>query len=340
MTWYPPKTWTTGEVVSASDLNQQIRENILHLFNNNITFLGSPNTPYYTPGNWKIFEVATFMSATLGATNEFVEFPSSLFQAVVFLSDNGYVRRWDVSSTGTLGSTWYVVPPTWHAGTNQSSFHTLELNEGTRRLRLRNHSDGLGLGARSVRTFIIASAAPTAFPSVSGSAGTPAVHPQMGPGEAPQRVYATTATSALTFATNIERGESFELVVNAFHAAGVSVRLSINGDGGLTGWSTQLLAVNGTSVSGTRYSGAAYLYDATSAADRILCSAVFNLSGDGYVSGVVDNTYNSPTAISLAARSLMKNTTFTKLTTVTLQAAASSEFQAGSTAYLVRRCLY
>ena len=31
MAWTPPKTWTLGELVSAADLNDHIRDNMVHL---------------------------------------------------------------------------------------------------------------------------------------------------------------------------------------------------------------------------------------------------------------------------------------------------------------------
>ena len=31
MAWTPPKTWTIGELVSAADLNAQVRDNMTHL---------------------------------------------------------------------------------------------------------------------------------------------------------------------------------------------------------------------------------------------------------------------------------------------------------------------
>lgn len=31
MVWHPPKTWTPGEVVTAAELNEQVRDNLLHL---------------------------------------------------------------------------------------------------------------------------------------------------------------------------------------------------------------------------------------------------------------------------------------------------------------------
>jgi hypothetical protein len=117
MAWSTPRTWTPGDMVTASLLNTEIRDNGSYLlgdtawiaptFQNAWTNFGAP---YLNAGYRKVadhvFLRGVVKSGTVGSGTPVFTLPSGYRPAVQFIvacaTNNNVIGRWNVGTDGTV----------------------------------------------------------------------------------------------------------------------------------------------------------------------------------------------------------------------------------------------
>jgi hypothetical protein len=259
MVWYPPKTWSNGEIVAAQSLNEQIVENLTHLLEQNFAWLGTAGAPFTPPTSWKAIRLNRAMSATTNAFNNLGYFTNGT-HVMAYICDTYHIREYDFVLQHPGVADTYVISPRSVVGTNHHTYCVLEAvftssSNDPVRLRIRQHRNLAGVGSRTIKVLLFVSAPPVLIDNdaiFTGSTNTN-IYPFVGPGRLfdAYNVYTSSATSLSVFPC-IERGETFELMGFIQASSTSSWELRPNGEGSSTGWIRQLLIADGTSVSASR----------------------------------------------------------------------------------------
>lgn len=257
MVWYPPKTWSTGEIVTAQHLNEQLKENLTHLLENNAAWLGTANAPITPPATWKAIRINRQMTSGTNAYNNIGYFTMGT-HIIAYVGDQYHVRAYDfvLQDPGISGT--YPIAPRSVVGTNHHSFCALEAvitaGNSTARLRIRQHLNLAGLGTRTIKILIFSSAPPVSIDSdsvLTGGSWT-TFYPFTAPGRLFDAFVAYTNASSMTIFPAILRGEEFELMGFIQASSTSSWELRPNGETSSTGWIRQLLIADGTSITASR----------------------------------------------------------------------------------------
>jgi hypothetical protein len=332
MAWYTPLTWSTGEIVTATKMNEQIYENLRHLFLTSFTYLGSLNAPLSNPANARLVEVSLNTPSVGNRTNFIAITPPFAFSAL--LVDTNMVK-WYSAVVRNVGSTPYYIPPRYTFSTDSRSHLALVVDSSTGTIGLANVVDNGGIGVRTARVLMMVSAEPTSYTQSTGTNSAQNAFPGVGFGEEALMASLAGTTSVLGIDMYAVRNETLEFAAELNVNTATSIRLVYNNDSSFANYNVQVMYANGTSVTGTRYSGDAWIID-TAAAGYVPLNGKISLTASGIVA-FSEHPYN-PSSVQLARRVHVR-TTLSTLTRVAIQA-PGNYLNAGSVLHVVRRASF
>lgn len=332
MTWYTPLSWSTGEIVTASKMNEQVYENLRHLFITSYTYLGSLNAPLTNPANARLVEVSLSTPTVGNRTNFITITPPFAFSAL--LVDTNMVK-WYSTVIKNVGSTPYYIPPRYTYSTDSRSHLALVVDSSTGTIGLANVVDNGGIGTRTARILMMVSAEPTSYTQSTGGNFATSAFPGVGFGEEALMASLAGTTSVLGIDMYAVRNEVVEFAAELNVNTATSLRLVYNNDASYTNYNVQVLYANGTSITGTRYTGDAWIID-TAAAGYVPLNGKISVTSSGFIA-FSEHPYN-PSTVQLARRVHVR-TSLSTLTRVAIQA-PGNYLNAGSVLHVVRRASF
>lgn len=316
MTWFNPITWSSGQIVTAAQFNEQIKENLTHLLENSIAWLGTASSPYTPPTPTKAISLNRTMTGTANTANRLITASiNTSFRVWILDTLNAAYYDFFVPS---LADGHYVIAPRWRMCAT-SPFTACELKmvvtSGSLEFRIKQRINNAGLGTRTVRVFILMSAAPVTVHSDStfSDTTTEQIFTLTPPGRQISAVNTVGGTSWL-FYPAVERGETFE-IWGFYHATAATVlNLLINGTS--SGFQRQALVADGTTVSASRAANQDIAASFAGEGVGFFYAGGLDMNGRAILTGF--HTLN-PLSPQIVMKSIASNTsTFTRMDTVTL----------------------
>lgn len=264
MAWTTPRTWTTGELVTAALLNTHLRDNLNMTAPAVVTALGQlvyggGANALQVSTNYRLYETQVTAPNTVGDYVEVCAVPTGTYVWAI-VSNPGILLAKAYSFMAYSGYTGHDIPPcTVHDPTPTSNSvvleHVWDSTNSRVVLRLRRQA---GTTSLTPRVLVLASGTITPLSGTGTSSNDRPILPTAQRGWVlVRRSVPTSNVTSVTFSgLRVTKDGGLMLLVRAGNptANPMSLHLRINGEADNTAWVTQHFDAAGTATAAARYS--------------------------------------------------------------------------------------